>query len=107
MFPAGSGGFHPAPAALVDGVRGPVPVSGSRRRNADVRYGKPRSAENIVSGERISKAESRRFRRFCNSTRLYINRGRTVKGKLGFSQENPRCSTLLFQFQCNGGIKFN
>jgi hypothetical protein len=74
-----------------------------------------------MSGERISKPENRCFRKPYNSTRLYINRRRTVKGKLGFSREKStpqrcigRCGartrgtfSLLFQFRAYSGINFD
>ena len=83
----GSGGFHPAPAALVDGVRAPGPVSGNPGAVSLISaMGNPARRRTSCRKSVYVTAESRRFRRFCNSTRLYINRGRTVKGKLGFSQ---------------------
>ena len=74
---------------------GAKPSWGPRRRMDDFLYRKPRSAENIMSGERISKPEKRCFRHSCNTRRLYISRSRTVKEKLGFPREKStprRCS---------------
>jgi hypothetical protein len=64
MLSEGSSRFHPALTALVDGAQAFEPLPGLWRCIHDFRYRKPRSAENMMSGEVMlySEPENRNFR---------------------------------------------
>jgi hypothetical protein len=62
MLSEGSSRFLPELTALVDGADALGPVCGPWRCINDFRYRKPRSAENMMSGELYVKPENRNFR---------------------------------------------
>ena len=52
----------------------------------------------------MGKPKAGAFDGFVTQQRFILIAAALSRENWAFSEENPRCSTLLFQFQCNGGI---
>jgi hypothetical protein len=61
MLSEGSSRFRPALTALVDGAQGMESLPGLWRCIHDFRYRKPRSAENMMSGEAVWETRKPEF----------------------------------------------
>jgi len=128
MLSEGSNRFHPAPYALADGADAFGSVPGPWRCIIDFRYRKPRSAENMMSGEFIYGTRKPEFSSvvvFVTQHELYNNSRAHCQGKIGlFSWKTSSFAgwkapigcplpgrwvpaTLFFQFRFNRDIKFN
>jgi hypothetical protein len=86
MLSEGSSRFHPALTALVDGEQNLGPLPGLWRCIHDFRYRKPRTAENMMSGEAVWETRKSEFSSvviFMTQQGLYSNSRAHCQGKIG------------------------
>jgi hypothetical protein len=92
MLSEGSSRFRPALTALVDGADALGPVCGPWRCIIDFRYRKPRSAENMMSGEFIYETRKPEFSSvviFVTPMAFILIACALSRGNWAFPAENP------------------
>jgi hypothetical protein len=108
MLSEGSSRFHPALTALVDGVQALGPLPGLWRCIHDFRYRKPRSAENMMSGEAVWETRKSEFSSvviFVTQQGLYSNSRAHCQGKIGLIPWKIRLAVMSLRQSCSPAIR--
>ena len=108
MLSEGSSRFHPALTALVDGAQAFGPLPGLWRCIHDFRYRKPRSAENMMSGEAVWKTRKSEFSSvviFVTQQGLYSNSRAHCQGKIGLFPWKIRLAVVPLRQPCSPAIR--
>jgi hypothetical protein len=108
MLSEGSSRFHPALTALVDGAQAFGPLPGLWRCIHDFRYRKPRSAENMMSGEAVWETRKSEFSSvviFVTQQGLYSNSRAHCQGKIGLIPWKIRLAVVSLRQSCSPAIR--